>query len=54
MHGARAGAPRGNGNAVKHGLYRAEAIEMRREIAMLTKQARNLAKSISGCDLDVG
>jgi len=40
MHGAGGGAPRGNRNALKHGLYTAEAIETRRMVAALTKQAR--------------
>jgi len=40
MHGAGGGAPAGNGNALKHGLYTAEAIEERRMLAALTKQAR--------------
>jgi uncharacterized protein YjcR len=40
MHGAAGGAPKGNKNALKHGLYTAEAIEERRMLAALTKQAR--------------
>jgi glucans biosynthesis protein len=40
MHGAGGGAPRGNRNALKHGLYTAEAIESLRMVAALTKQAR--------------
>ena len=46
MHGAGGGAPRGNRNAFKHGLYTAEAIETRRAIAALTKQARELVDSM--------
>jgi glucans biosynthesis protein len=42
MHGAGGGAPRGNRNALKHGLYTAKAIEMRRMVAALTRQAREL------------
>jgi hypothetical protein len=42
MHGAGGGAPKGNRNALKHGLYIAEAIEMRRMVAALTRQAREL------------
>ena len=38
MHGAGGGAPRGNRNALKHGLYTAEAIETRRLVAAVTKQ----------------
>jgi uncharacterized protein YjcR len=40
MHGAGGGAPRGNSNALKHGLYTAETIEERLMLAALTKQAR--------------
>jgi len=40
MHGAGGGAPRGNSNALKHGLNTAEAVEERRMLAALTKQAR--------------
>ena len=40
MHGAAGGVPVGNRNAFKHGLYTAEAIEERRMLAALTKQAR--------------
>lgn len=43
LHGAGGGAPRGNKNAFKHGLYTAEALETRAAIARLTKQARELA-----------
>jgi hypothetical protein len=42
MHGAAGGAPRGNRNALKHRLYTAEAIEARRMVAALTRQARDL------------
>jgi uncharacterized protein YjcR len=40
MHGAAGGAPKGNKNALKHGDFTAEAIEERRMLAALTKQAR--------------
>ena len=46
MHGARGGAPRGNRNAFKHGLYSAEVIEMRRVVAALTRQARETLAAI--------
>ena len=46
MHGAAGGAPKGNRNAFKHGLYTAEAIETRRMITALTKQARELVETI--------
>ena len=44
MHGGAAGsgAPRGNKNAVKHGLYTREAIAERRQFAELMRQARKL------------
>jgi glucans biosynthesis protein len=46
MHGAGGGAPRGNRNALKHGLYTAKAIETRRMVAALMKQARELVEEI--------
>ena len=46
MHGAGGGAPKGNKNALKHGLHAAEAVETRRMIASLTRQARELVKSV--------
>src|SRR5271166_716317 len=46
MHGAAGGAPRGNRNALKHGEYAAEAIEMRQAIRALTKQARELVDMV--------
>ncbi len=46
MHGAGGGAPKGNKNALKLGLYTAEAIEMRRMVAALTKQAHEVAASL--------
>jgi uncharacterized protein YjcR len=46
MHGAGGGAPKGNRNALKHGLYTADAIETRRMIAELTRQARALVEKI--------
>jgi uncharacterized protein YjcR len=42
MHGAGGGAPKGNRNALKRGFYTAEAIETRRMVAALTRQAREL------------
>ena len=35
MHGAGGGAPKGNENALRHGLYTAEAIAMREAIREL-------------------
>jgi hypothetical protein len=46
MHGAGGGAPKGNKNGLKHGLYTAEAIESRRMIAGLMRQARKLAETV--------
>jgi uncharacterized protein YjcR len=46
MHGAGGGAPFGNKNALKHGLYSAEAIEMRRAVRELSRQGRKLAETI--------
>ena len=43
LHGGMSpGAPKGNRNAYKHGLYTAEAIECRREISALLRTARSL------------
>ena len=44
MHGAVGGAPTGNRNAHKHGLYTAEAIKDRQVIAALIRQGRELAE----------
>jgi len=48
MHGGAAGsgAPRGNKNAVKHGLYTSEAIAQRRQLAELMRQSRKLLSKI--------
>lgn len=46
MHGAAGGAPKGNRNALRHGLFTRETIVTRRAIAELTKQARALADSL--------
>ena len=43
MHSAGGGAPKGNKNALKHGLYTAEGIETRR---MVARQARELVETI--------
>jgi hypothetical protein len=44
MHGGApgSGAPHGNKNALKHGLYTREAIAQRRQLAQLMKQSRKL------------
>jgi glucans biosynthesis protein len=48
MHGGAAGsgAPRGNKNAVKHGLYTRKAIAQRRKISDLMRQSRKLLLKI--------
>jgi uncharacterized protein YjcR len=46
MHGAGGGAPKGNKNALKHGLYAAEAVSTRRMVATLTREARATVKMI--------
>jgi hypothetical protein len=46
MHGGKSpGAPNGNRNAFKHGLYTAEAIARRREISALIRAMNALAAS---------
>jgi hypothetical protein len=49
MHGGAAGtgAPIGNRNALRHGWYTAEAIEMRRAIRTLLRETRSLIESVS-------
>ena len=42
MHGAGGGAPKGNKNALRHGLYTAEAIAMRQAIRELLRESREL------------
>ena len=47
MHGGPSpGAPRGNKNAYKHGLYSAEAIARRRSISMLIRAARGQCSQV--------
>jgi len=48
MHGGAAGsgAPRGNKNAFKHGLYTHDAIEQRRQVHELLRQSRKLLSEI--------
>ena len=48
MHGGApgTGAPRGNKNALKHGLYTREAIEKRRQLQGLLRQSRRLIREI--------
>jgi len=48
MHGGAAGsgAPRGNKNALKQGLYTREAIAQRRQVSGLIRQSRKLLLKI--------
>jgi hypothetical protein len=48
MHGGApgSGAPRGNKNAQKHGLYTAEAMAQRRQLGELMRQSRKLILKI--------
>jgi hypothetical protein len=48
MHGGApgSGAPRGNKNALKHGLYTREAIKERRQLRALMRQSRLLIQDI--------
>ena len=51
MHGGTSpGAPKGNGNARKHGLYTTDAITKRRELAALLRAMRGLAEEVNGQD----
>jgi uncharacterized protein YjcR len=48
MHGGapRSGAPRGNKNALKHGLFAGLAVAQRRRLRELLRQSRNLISKI--------
>jgi hypothetical protein len=48
MHGGApgTGAPRGNQNALKYGLFTREAFEERRQLRALWRQARELIQKI--------
>jgi hypothetical protein len=48
MHGGApgSGAPRGNKNALKHGLYTREAIAQRKRLRALLRQSRKLIQQI--------
>jgi len=50
MHGggARSGAPKGNQNAVKHGLYTNEAREERRKVRELLRDTRRFMRDLAG------
>ncbi len=49
MHGGAegSGAPKGNKNALKHGLYTREAIEERRQLRQLIKASREMLKDLT-------
>jgi uncharacterized protein YjcR len=48
MHGGApgSGAPKGNQNALKHGLYTKAAIEERRQVRALIRQSRKVVQGI--------
>ena len=48
MHGGApgSGAPRGNQNALKHGFYTRKAVEERRALRQLIRQAEKLLEEI--------
>lgn len=48
MHGGArgAGAPRGNSNALKSGLYTAESLELRRHVAQLIRESRKIIQEM--------
>ena len=46
MHGAGGGAPAGNQNALKHGLFTAETMALKKEIATLARMARETLAAI--------
>jgi hypothetical protein len=49
MHGgaARSGAPRGNRNARKHGLFSGDAIAERRQVQALLSETRQLLREMT-------
>ena len=48
MHGGAAGsgAPRGNRNALKHGLRSAEVLALQRQVRKLLREARELVEKV--------
>lgn len=48
MHGGAegSGAPKGNKNALKHGLYTKEAIEERRKLRELIRHVAEISKAV--------
>jgi glucans biosynthesis protein len=47
--GVSPGAPKGNRNALKHGLYSAEAVANRRKVGALLRTARELVRQVDDC-----
>jgi hypothetical protein len=46
IHGGKStGAPKGNRNALKHGLYSAEIVANRRKVGALLRAARKLVRA---------
>ncbi len=46
MHGGKAGAPRGNKNALKHGHYTAQAIKNRRFLNKLLRESKETIEAL--------
>jgi uncharacterized protein YjcR len=46
MHRASGGAPKGNLNALKHGEFTAESIDLKKEIAALARMTRKTMAAI--------
>ena len=46
MHGGKAGAPRGNTNALKHGHYTRDAMNRRRYLRELMRKARETIETL--------
>jgi hypothetical protein len=47
LHGGLSpGAPKGNRNALKHGLYTAEALASRRKVAALLRDMRTTVREV--------
>ncbi len=49
MHGGAegSGAPKGNKNALKHGLYTREALEERRQLRQLIRASQEMLKDLT-------
>lgn len=48
MHGGAkgSGAPKGNGNALKAGLYTAERLAMRRQVGAIIRASKKLLRDV--------